>query len=123
MENNRTRMKRRAFERVPTSLELHSLNINYFGVATDLSENGMFIQSQKITFPLKLNFEIMIPMNEDMIHVPVKVARVTKSKKFYDGIGVELLKPTKNYLNLVRKLRSASKLNKNSSLHSSVCLK
>ena len=62
----------------------------------------MFIQSQKITFPLKLNFEIMIPTNQDMIHVPVKVTRVTKSKKFYDGIGVELLKPTRNYLDLVR---------------------
>ena len=115
MENSKYYIKRRAFERIPSSLEFHSLNVDYFGVVTDLSENGMFIQSQKISFPFKLKFEIMIPLNEDMINVPVKVARVTKSKKFYDGIGVELLKPTKNYLQLVRKLRSANKLKKISS--------
>ena len=100
MENTKPHIKRRAFERIPSSLEFHSLNVDYFGVVTDLSENGMFIKSQKISFPFKLNFEIMIPSNEDMINVPVKVARVTKSKKFYDGIGVELVKPSKNYLQL-----------------------
>ena len=111
----RAQLKRRAFERIPASLEFHSLNVNYFGVVTDISENGMFIRSQKISFPFKSQFEILIPLNERMLNIPVKVTRLTKSKDFYDGIGVELLKPTRNYLNLVKKLRSAYKSNESHS--------
>ena len=103
----KTRLKKRAFERIPASLEFHSLNVDYFGVVTDLSENGMFIKSQKISFPFNSQFEISLPLNEDLLNIPVKVTRVTKSKRFYDGIGVELLRPSRNYLSLVRKLRSA----------------
>lgn len=109
---SRVALKRRAFERIPASLEFHSLNVDYFGVVTDLSENGMFIKSQKISFPFKKQFEILIPINDNMLNVLVKVTRIIKSKRFYDGIGVELLKPSRNYLNLVRSLRSSQKLRK-----------
>jgi hypothetical protein len=108
----RTRLKKRAFERIPASLEFHSFDVDYFGVVTDLSENGMFIKSQKISFPFHSQFEISLPLNEDLLNIPVKVTRVTKSKRFYDGIGVELLRPSRNYLRLVRKLRSAYNLKK-----------
>lgn len=103
----RTRLKKRAFERIPASLEFHSCDVDYFGVVTDLSENGMFIKSQKISFPFSSQFEISLPLNQDLLNIPVKVTRITKSKRFYDGIGVELLRPSRNYLRLVRKLRSA----------------
>jgi hypothetical protein len=108
----KTRLKRRAFERIPASLEFHSFNVDYFGVVTDLSENGMFIKSQKISFPFHSQFEISLPLNEDLLNIPVKVTRVTKTKRFYDGIGVELVRPSRNYVRLVRKLRSAYKLKK-----------
>ncbi len=106
---SRVALKRRAFERIPASLEFHSFNVDYYGVVTDLSENGMFIKSQKISFPFKKQFEIMIPVNDNMLNVPVQVTRITKSNSFYDGIGVELLKPSRNYLNLVKRLRSLQK--------------
>ena len=109
---NRARLKRRAFERVSASLEFHSFNVDYFGVVTDLSENGMFIKSQKISFPFKSQFEILLPLNEHMLNIPVKVTRITKSTRFYDGMGVKLLKPSRTYLNMVRKLKSAQELEK-----------
>ncbi len=108
----KTRLKKRAFERIPSSLEFHRNDVDYFGVVTDLSENGMFIKSQKIRFPFSSQFEISLPLNEDLVSIPVKVTRVTKSKRFYDGIGVELLRPSRNYLKFVRKLRSAYNLKK-----------
>ena len=72
----------------------------------------MFIKSQKISFPFKTQFEMLIPLNDNMLNVPVKVTRITKTKRFYDGIGVELLKPSRNYLKLVRRLRTSQKLRK-----------
>jgi hypothetical protein len=98
-------MEKRAFDRIPANLELHCFNTHYFGTVTDISEKGMFIRSQKINFPLDVQFEISIPLKEDMLNVHVKVNRVTKSNGYYDGIGVELMKRPYNYLKLIRRLK------------------
>ncbi len=104
-------MEKRAFQRIPAYLESHCFNIDYFGTVTNLSEDGMFIRSQKIIFPLELQFEISIPLKGEILNVPVKVERITKSNKYYDGIGVRLLKQPKNYLKFIERLRFALKIN------------
>ena len=109
-------MKKRAFERIPVNLESRCFDIDNFGTVTDLSENGMFISSKKISFPLDTMFEISVNLKTEKFHLPVKVSRITKSNGYYDGIGVELLNCTNNYLKLVNRLRLVCKSKKRASL-------
>ncbi len=101
--------EKRAFERIPASLEFHCFKTKYFGTVKNLSEKGMFIRSEKISFPLDLRFKISIPLKEGTLNVPVKISRITKSNGYYDGIGVELSKQPQKYLKLINRLRFALK--------------
>lgn len=101
-------MEKRANQRIPVSLEFHCNMEEYFGTVTNLSENGMYIRSQKINFPLQSQFEISIPIQDNMFNIPIKISRMTKSHGYYDGMGVELLKRPKQYLKLINKLRILS---------------
>jgi len=69
----------------------------------------MFIKSQKIEFPLDMQFEIAIPAKDETLNIPVKVNRLTKSNGFYDGMGVELLEQPQKYLKQIKRLRLALK--------------
>lgn len=94
-------MEKRASQRVPVTLEFHCFDTEYFGTVTNLSEKGMFIKSQKICFPLMLQFEISIPVEQEMLNIPVKVNRMIKSNGYYDGMGVELLEQPQKYLEFI----------------------
>ncbi len=102
-------MEKRYFKRIDTTLEFHSVDIKYFGTVTNISGNGMFIRSSKINFPLGLQFEITIPFNEEIFNVPITIKRLTKSNGYYDGMGVEILKLQKEYLELLINLNLGSK--------------
>ncbi len=98
-------MEKRASQRIPVSLEFHCNMEEHFGTVTNLSENGMYIRSQKIDFPLQSQFEISIPIKGNMFNIPVKISRMTKSNGYYDGMGVELLKRPRKYLKLINQLK------------------
>ena len=104
-------MNKRAFERTTANLELSCFDEDNFGTVMNLSEKGMFITSKKIRFPLESQFKIFFPYNGKKLRIPVKISRVTKSNGYYDGIGVELLKPNQKYLTFVHELKG-SKQNK-----------
>lgn len=97
----------RACERIPARIDFSCCDIDCFGTITNISANGMFIRSQKMSFPFDSQFEICITLKEEVLKVCVKVNRITKSSGYYDGIGVELLNPTQKYLELVDSLKSA----------------
>lgn len=111
-------MKKRAFERVPVHLDSRCFEIDNFGTVTDLSENGMFISSKKISFPLDTHFEVSVDLKTEQLRIPVKVSRITKSNGFYDGIGVELLSCSNDYIKLVNRLRLLCKSKKLAALRS-----
>ena len=99
-------MEKRTFERITASIECHCFNIEYFGTVVNLSEKGMFIRSQKISFPLASQFYILISLNdEDTLYFRAKVNRLTKSNGYYDGIAVELLELPHKYLVCLDSLR------------------
>ena len=110
-------MKKRAFERVPVYLESRCFDIEDFGTVTNLSENGMFIRSKKISFPLDTQFEVSVDLKTEQLNIPVRVSRITKSNGFYDGIGVELLGSSNDYVKLVNRLRLVCKSKQIASLH------
>jgi len=47
-------------------------------------------------------------MNDEVIKISAIIKRVIKNKGVYEGMGVELVNPPENYLQLVNELRLAS---------------
>ena len=99
-------MKKRAFERVSSCLQL-SFSYNnavYSGIVTNLSENGMRINTNGCP-PFKLKFEVLFPLEKDVLTLPVQVKRLIKRHDVIDGMGVEILNPSMKYLKYVRNLK------------------
>ena len=102
-------MQRRAFERIPVDFKVH-----YFcgdtacnGTVTDLSEKGMFIDTI-LNFPFDSNFDLVLPLNDELLRMSAMIKRVVKDNGVYKGMGIELLDPPENYLQFVNELRLAS---------------
>jgi hypothetical protein len=93
----------REFERIPTYFKVRfsCFHTDYTGTVTNVSENGMFIKTGKMSFPFDSTLEILIHLKDKIFKVPVEVSRMTKSKDQYDGLGVKLLDTPRDYLDLV----------------------
>ncbi len=100
-------MKERAFERIKTSLNVNFSigNENHSGTVTNMSKNGMFINTKNCP-PHKSKFDLLIPSDEGVLSVPVKVRRLLKVSHDYDGMGVELLNPSNQYYEFFNSMRS-----------------
>ena len=101
-------MQRRNFKRIPSDIKIifSCDKMDYCGTITNISENGMFINAHEMCFPFDSTFEVDINFDGKKLSVPVKVSRLTKTNNSYDGIAVELLNPSQNYLDFVEDLRS-----------------
>ena len=108
-------MENRIFGRIPIKVQVTiSADFTaYKGVVTDISESGMFINaplSPNLETPLEIAF--ILPTMENIVKIPVKVRRKTKTNGFYEsykesvGIGVEVIDPSPNYINFVKDLKA-----------------
>lgn len=97
-------MEKRASDRIYNKIPIRFLFSNTFvaGTATDLSENGMFINTE-VYFPMQSKFEILIPLKEEVLKVPVKLIRLAATGNIHKGMGVKLLNLPKKYLELIMK--------------------
>ena len=98
-------MERRYYKRLSTAKDiiLFSDNSIRFGTLTNCSANGMYIKTL-ISLPLDSLLKVIIPFREEMVKVPVKVVRKERDDHYYsEGIGVEPLTLTKEYLQFVIK--------------------
>ena len=95
-------MEKRSSNRVPSSLKIKLCFDNDINTGTlvNMSGNGMLINT-KVCFPLKSQFDILLPSGEEILKIPVKVSRLLKKDNAYDGIGVELLDPTSEYFDFL----------------------
>ena len=93
----------REFNRIPASFKVRfsCFNTDYTGTVTNVSENGMFIKTGKMSFPFDSTLEILVHLKHKIFKVPVEVSRITKSKDHYDGLGVKLLETPQDYLDLI----------------------
>ncbi len=98
-------MKKRAYERIPSNVKIDffSSNAMYRGTLRNVSKKGMCIDTDTC-LPLKSEFEVRIPFNNEVIEVPVKVRRLIKTEDYYKGIGVELLNSHREYQEFVSSL-------------------
>ncbi|KPK01157.1 MAG: hypothetical protein AMK71_06655 [Nitrospira bacterium SG8_35_4] len=105
MVNGVPHLEKRAFERIPARIDFHCFNIDSFGTITNLSANGMFIRSEKVNFPFASYFELSIPLQKQELKLCARVKRITKSRCYYDGMAVELVNPSRQYLEFISRLR------------------
>jgi len=107
---NNPSVQRRAFERVPANIRVrfYCFDTAYLGTVRNFSENGMFISMDKMVFPFDSKIEIIFRMDKNLLKVPVRVIRITKSEDVFDGIGVELLDANREYLELVSSHKGAA---------------
>jgi hypothetical protein len=66
----------------------------------------MFIKTEEMSFPFESQFEILFPLSEEEIDITVLLKRLAMEPDSNDGIAVELLKPSREYLEFVSNLKS-----------------
>jgi hypothetical protein len=76
------------------------------GIITNLSEKAMYIKTNPC-FPCVAIFEVLIPSENEILKVPVKVLKIHKEGNDYVGMSVEIVEQTEKYLNFVNTLKLA----------------
>jgi len=103
-------MEKRAYDRIPVNLGIRFIcdDSLYSGIATNLSEKGMCINAV-MCLSFDPNAEMNITLKEEDLTLTAKVKRITMTDSFYDTLGLEVLNPSKEYLELVNSLRLVCK--------------
>ncbi len=103
-------MEKRTYNRIPVYMEVEFScgNSVHNGTVMNISEKGMFISTQEMSFPLESQCEVRLPFKEETLSVPVSLRRMEMSPDSHDGIGVEFIGPLEKYYEFVTILRSVS---------------
>jgi hypothetical protein len=104
--NGMCKVNERHFERISSNVKVSfdCCKTSYRGIAINLSANGMLIRTEEISFPLDMRFEIFMPLQKEILHIPVEVSRLMKSHDYYDSLGIKLLNPSQKYLDFINNL-------------------
>ena len=100
--NKPSDIERRSSDRVPVGEEVKICEGNLFfsGTVLNVSDKGMFIGTNK-HFPLEALSLIVMRIKDRLLKLPAKIKRSTLQTGFYDGIGVELIDPPRDYLDFL----------------------
>jgi hypothetical protein len=71
---------------------------------TDVTEDGLCINTN-FCFPLNTIFELLLPLKEEVVTLPVKVKSLDKENGAYNIMYVEPLNLSKPYLEFANKIR------------------
>ena len=101
-------MQRRASERIPSNFTVRfsCCNCDYEGTAMNISEEGMFITTNRMSFPFDSDLEILVHTGSEILKVPATVMRINKSRDYYDCLGVKIQAPSQNYIRFVQSFKS-----------------
>ena len=99
-------MARRSTGRIPIRLNviLSCGSRVHPGTVMNLSEKGMFISADVTGLPEDSQFDISIPLKNEVLRVPGKLVRLSKINGSCNGIGIELVEPPQDYLDFVENL-------------------
>ncbi len=99
--------ERRSCERIPTNMYARFFygNMFYSGTVLNVSDNGMFISTKRF-LPDDAIFVVIIRLENELLKVIAKVNRIALTSGNSAGIGVTLLSPSRNYLDLVGSIKS-----------------
>ena len=107
-------IEKRAFKRTPVNIRANIAYDNdmYSGTVMNVSEGGVYIETglyipfklkYKLHFNFKPKFIIFIDTIGSSVKVQAKASRWFKIDRNYHGIGVEVLNPSQQFFNLVRR--------------------
>jgi len=97
MKSEQTKMKlidKRAHRRISLTLQVNFLyqNTIYTGTVTNISKNGMYIETENF-FPMISQFEVRVPLMDEVMEVPVRVKRLVETDRHFTCMGVEFITP------------------------------
>lgn len=95
--------KRRTIERLNSSLTVifRCNDAFYSGKVTNLSKKGICINTEEYFFPCGYDIELYIPLIKKTKKLHCKIRQIIKLEDQNYTIGVELLKPPRDYLEFV----------------------
>lgn len=98
-------MARRTSWRIPIRMNVRCCIGNNVssGTVTNLSENGMFIDTEETCFSEDSQFEVTISLKKEDMRLSVKIIRSVKINSHF-GMGVEILNPPQKYTDFVENL-------------------
>jgi Tfp pilus assembly protein PilZ len=101
--------EKRSYRRVPVNLDANFFcsNMFYSGEITNLSETGMFINTRHC-LPVGTILVVSIHNKNKFSRVFVKIQRIKRENMNSDGVGVELMKPSRDYEDLVIDLKTTN---------------
>jgi hypothetical protein len=101
-------MDKRTCERIAVriTVRFYSCDEGYSGTAINISKKGMYILIRNMPFPVEQEFNISFPVEKKVVQLPAAIKRIIKSPDSYDGLGVELLNPSQDYLSFIKHLSS-----------------
>jgi hypothetical protein len=104
-------VERRSSDRIPANIDVmfRSNGDDYSGTIINISESGMFITTKEMNSPFDSEFDVVIPLEESTLQVPVNLSRFILSPDSDDGLGVELSNHFPEYLNFVGSLKDQIK--------------
>jgi hypothetical protein len=100
-----TSAEKRAFKRINAKIDARFFygNIFYSGTVLNISEKGMFINTKRC-LPSDSMFVIIIREENALLKVIAKVRRSSAGSSS-DGMGVELLRPSADYMEFINRLQ------------------
>ena len=102
---------KREFRRFETKLQISLFygNMVYSGMVSNLSESGMFI-STKRQLPVDTMLVTSLMIDEKPIQIPIRIRRAVNPANALDkaagGVGVHILRSSRDYLNFLGKYRA-----------------
>ncbi len=98
-------MEKRNSKRIQTKIDARFFygNMFYSGTVLNVSEKGMFINTKRF-LPDDSMFVVIVRSNHNYFKVIAKVKRSQKFSDVSDGMGVELLSPSSEYLKFINNL-------------------
>jgi hypothetical protein len=98
-------MEKGTCEKIPVKIDARFFcgDMFYSGTISNLSTEDMHINTKRC-FPLGTRFVTIIRNGKDLLQVNTKVKGLTLTKGCYDGMDVEILNQSKNYLDYVNSL-------------------
>lgn len=97
-------MERRAFDRINVDYKVNFFHENKVssGTVTNLSENGMCIETDK-NIPCGSRIQVFIFSQKEVLRIPATVKRLRFNLESI--LGVEILSPSKEYVQFVSLLK------------------
>lgn len=108
MEKKGQFVQKRMFERISVNIQARFYygNIFYSGKITNMSENGIFLQT-RTSVPQSSLFPVIIRTDTMLLNILTRVMWAAPPDRQHCGVGLEIVNPSENYIEYTESIRPA----------------